>query len=220
METMLTALRKGNDSASFDAVSHSSGLATLHPLAYDRSSIASFMGGRLPGPIPPWAARRLNFPEPDFLPASAQVRRSSAYCVQVNGGTPRAVSYSKRGSTHAVVVAATSEPLRRGAPGVPTGRRSAPHPGVGAATPAPSRRGRPRTQHERGPPCHSTQPGRSCRRHWPGRKRSLQETRFEREGKGGKPPGFVKCQLRWCIIDSGVRSNLRGGSWNNNSTNL
>src|ERR1019366_890843 len=30
-----------------------------------------------------------------------------------------------------------------------------------------------------------------------------------REGKGGKPPGFVKCQLRWCIIDSGVRSNLR-----------
>src|ERR1017187_9645368 len=41
-----------------------------------------------------------------------------------------------------------------------------------------------------------------------------------REGKGGKPPGFVKCQLRWCIIDSGVRSNLRGGSWNNNSTNL
>src|ERR1039457_3348227 len=41
-----------------------------------------------------------------------------------------------------------------------------------------------------------------------------------REGKGGKPPGFVKCQLRGGIIDSGVRSNLRGGSWNNNSTNL
>src|ERR1039457_5506104 len=181
METMLTALRKGNDSASFDAVSHSSGLATLHPLAYDRSSIAGFMGGRLPGPIPRWAARRLNFPEPDFLPASAQVRRSSAYCVQVNGATPRAVSYSKRGSTHAVVVAARSEPWRRG---------------------------RSRIQHERGSPCHSAQPGRSCRRHWPGRKRSLQETRFEREGKGGRPPGFVKCQLRWCIIDSGVRSNF------------
>src|ERR1017187_1911369 len=41
-----------------------------------------------------------------------------------------------------------------------------------------------------------------------------------REGKGGKPPGFVKCQVRWCIIESGVRSNLRGGSWNNNSANL
>ena len=31
---------------------------------------------------------------------------------------------------------------------------------------------------------------------------------------------FARCQVRWCIINSGVRSKLRGGSWNNNSTNL
>ncbi len=46
--------------------------------------------------------------------------------------------------------------------------------------------------------------------------RLLQKIR--RKAECGKPSGFGKCKV--VTMDSGVRSKLRGGSWNDNSTNL